>query len=158
MGTPRSEKGFQDAIEEINDQLVDLEQQLLDVDADSDEEADLIQKKAELSVEKATLETKFKEFLAKSQVDEGEAEQQEDSNPDEGPTPTEGGEDVVKDEELSPAEKVWPKTLEVRASDKAGYMVNPFDHTKITSDYKEVIVDAWTISQIEAGILQVKEG
>ncbi len=152
MGTPRSEKGFQEAIEEINNQLVDIEEQLLKVEGDSEEEAELIQKKADLSVEKVSLEEKFQAFLDKQAEDEDQSVEDEGQAPD---SEADQGDD--QDKEEKPAEKVWPKTVTVRASDKAGYMVNPFDHTKIRTDYKEVVCDSWTISQIEAGILLMKE-
>lgn len=150
MGTPRSEKGFNEAIEELNSKISEIDTQLVDVDPDSEEEANLIQSKAELGVELADLETKFEAF--KEKQSEGSQDEEQEETP-----PSSDDSDASEDEKETPTEKVWPKTVEVRAKSKVGFMVNPFNHTRITEDWKEVITDNWTINQIEAGLLDRRE-
>lgn len=143
MATPRSVKGFEEAIAAVEAQIGDLDQQLQEAEAGSSQEEDLLADKAEASVELETLKQKFVEF------NEREAEKEaakEDKSEDEKP----------EDDEPAPKqEESWPETMYVAVRNDIGFMVNPYTHFKHTTGFQKVATDKWTISQIKAGFLIV---
>ncbi|CAM0098295.1 hypothetical protein SIPHO059v1_p0009 [Vibrio phage 264E42.1] len=164
MALPRSVKGFEKAIAEVEAVIGEIDQKLQVADADSSEEEDLLAEKAEKSIELEQLKLKFEEFKvseqAKAEGKEEESEEfkvseqakaegkdEESEGQDEGQEPTEANPE--------PEEEKWPETMYVAARNDIGFMVNPYSHDKITTDYKKVVVDNWTIAQVKAGILLV---
>ncbi|CAL9986528.1 hypothetical protein VPHK449_0108 [Vibrio phage K449] len=144
MATPRSVKGFEEAIAAVEAQIGDLDQQLQEAEAGSSQEEDLLADKAEASVELETLKQKFVEFNER----EAEKEAAKEDTPQE--------EDKPKEAEPAPKqEESWPDTVYVAVRNDIGFMVNPYTHFKHTTGFQKVATDKWTISQIKAGFLLV---
>lgn len=145
MATPRSTAGFEKAINEVEAKIKELDQKI--ADAPTDQEDELLASKADLEVELAILKQKFEEFQAKQKDDEAVEETETESAAEESP----------KDEpKKAPVDDGLPEIDSVVSLTVArgGYMVNPHTHDKfVEGSYKKVIVDAWTRSQIKAGIL-----
>lgn len=144
MATPRSVKGFEEAIAAVEAQIGDLDQQLQEAEAGSSQEEDLLADKAEASVELETLKQKFVEFNER----EAEKEAAKEETPQEEDKP----------EEAEPApkqEESWPDIVYVAVRNDIGFMVNPYTHFKHTTGFQKVATDKWTISQIKAGFLLV---
>lgn len=147
MATPRSVKGFEEAIAAVEAQIGDLDQQLQEAEAGSSQEEDLLADKAEASVELETLKQKFVEFNEREA--EKEAAKEETSE-------EETSEEEDKPEEVEkPEEESWPDTMYVAVRNDIGFMVNPYTHFKHTTGFQKVATDKWTISQIKAGFLLV---
>lgn len=145
MATPRSVKGFEEAIAAVETQIGNLDQDLQEAEAGSSQEEDLLADKAEASVELETLKQKFVEFNKR------EAEKEEAKGDDKP-------EEEDKPEEAEPApkqEESWPETMYVAVRNDIGFMVNPYTHFKHTTGFQKVATDKWTISQIKAGFLLV---
>lgn len=143
MALPRSVKGFEKAIAEVEAVIGEIDQKLQVADADSSEEEDLLAEKAEKSIELEQLKLKFEEFKVSEQAKaEGKDEESEEPESESESNP-------------EPEEEKWPETMYVAARNDIGFMVNPYSHDKITTDYKKVVVDNWTIAQVKAGILLV---
>lgn len=143
MALPRSVKGFEKAIAEVETVIGEIDQKLQVADADSSEEEDLLAEKAEKSIELEQLKLKFEEFKVSEQAKaEGKEEESEEPESESESNP-------------EPEEEKWPETMYVAARNDIGFMVNPYSHDKITTDYKKVVVDNWTIAQVKAGILLV---
>lgn len=149
MATPRSEEGFQKQFTEIEEKIQFVETSLQEAEAGSSDEEDLLAEKAGLSVDFATLTEKHQEFKQR------EAEKAQESAKEEEDKPSQEDDKPSQEEEPEAPKKVWPETLYVAARNDIGFMVNPYDHTRIKTDYKKVVVDNWTIAQIEAGFLIV---
>lgn len=132
---PRSIKGFNSAIQKVEEELTELDQKLQAAEADSTEEEDLIAEKAEKSLKLQQLKDQFEEF---------KTEQEESGSADD--------DGQQEDAEKEP-EEVWPETMYVRARNDIGFMVNPYTHDRISTDFKKVVVDKWLISQVKAGFL-----
>lgn len=147
MALPRSVKGFEKAIAEVEAVIGEIDQKLQVADADSSEEEDLLAEKAEKSIELEQLKVKFEEYNASEQAKaEGKESKEEEDAP---------AEDTPSEANPEPEEEKWPETMYVAARNDIGFMVNPYSHDKITTDYKKVVVDNWTIAQVKAGILLV---
>lgn len=150
MATPRSVNGFETAISEVEEKIEAIDQELQEAEAGSTEEEDLLANKAEQSVELETLKQKFVEYNEREAEKAKEEEEEEDKS-----EAKEEEEEEAPEVEPKKAEAKWPETMYVAARSDVGFMVNPFNHVRITTDYKKVVVDGWVIDQVKAGLLIV---
>ncbi|CAM0051913.1 hypothetical protein VPHK404_0110 [Vibrio phage K404] len=145
MALPRSVKGFEKAISEVEAVIGEIDQKLQVADADSSEEEDLLAEKAEKSIELEQLKLKFEEFKVSEQA---KAEGKDEESEDDSEEPNEANEANPE-----PEEEKWPETMLLAARNDIGFMVNPYTHVKISEGYQKVVLDNWTIAQYKAGLL-----
>ncbi|CAM0044970.1 hypothetical protein VPHK120G1_0106 [Vibrio phage K120 g1] len=142
MALPRSVKGFEKAIAEVEAVIGEIDQKLQEAEANSSEEEDLLAYKAEKSIELEQLKLKFEEFKVSEQA---KAEGKEEESEEESEEPTEANPE--------PEEEKWPETMLLAARNDIGFMVNPYTHVRIGEGYQKVVLDNWTIAQYKAGLL-----